>query len=384
MLNACTTEIDDPEGAVTEILEQLALGNRLLKHSVGIIACFSECIETGAVAALCESLPFDVVGCTTLGNSACGKYGRELLSISVLTSDDIVFSTAMSEPISRENLIPPLAAAYDSARQGKQPDFILAYAPMFGFGERAVGGSVIFKSLDMVIGGRPMFGTFSCDHSLNCSESQIIRNGETADDTLAMILMFGKVNPRFYITAIPEINIMRQPAVVTESEGSLLKQINGINPIAYLETLGITRQNIEIVGFVAFLINYNDGTDPVAAAIYGVTPEGYLICGGDVPVNALLSFGSLDYHGVLETTETTIEKISRAGEVNGILMYPCLSRSVILGSNADDEMKKVFELIGEKYPYQLCYAGGEICPLPDKEGKSINHFHNFTFIVCVL
>jgi hypothetical protein len=337
------------------------------------------------VAALCESLPFDVVGCTTLGNSACGKYGMELLSISVLTSDDVSFATVMSGPLGRENIIPPLTAAYNSARQDKQPDLILAYAPiMFSMGKRTVAGSVIFNGLNTVTGGRPIFGTFSCDHTLNCSQNRTIRNGKTADDAVVMILMFGKVNPRFYITGLPDINIMRQTAVVTESEGTLVRQINGINPIAYLKTLGITRKNIGVVGFVALLINYNDGTDPIVLSIHSVTPEDYLICGGDVPVNALLSVGSLDYHGVLESTETTMQKISGAGEVNGILMYPCLSRNMMLGPNADDEMKKVFEMIGEKYPYQLCYAGGEICPLLDKEGKLVNHFQNYSFIVCVL
>jgi hypothetical protein len=385
MFNACTTEIDDPDDAVAEILEQLALKDRLLKNSVGIIACFSECIETGVVAALCESLPFDVVGCTTLGNSACGKYGMELLSISVLTSDDVSFATAMSDPLSQDNLIPSLTAAYNSARQGKQPDFILAYAPMmFGMGERTIAGSVIFNGLNTVVEGRPMFGTFSCDHTPKCSESRTIRNGNATSDAAAMILMFGKVNPRFYVTAIPDVNVLRQTAVVTDSAGPLIRQINGINPMAYLETLSITRKNLEIVGFAALLINYNDGTAPVVMSIYSVTPEGYLICGGDVPVNALLSVGSLNYHGVLESTETTIEKISEAGEVNGILMYPCLSRNMMLGPNANDEMKKVFEMIGEKYPYQLCYAGGEICPLLDEKGKPINHFHNYSFILCVL
>jgi hypothetical protein len=255
---------------------------------------------------------------------------------------------------------------------------------MFSLGDRAVAGNVIFNGLNTVVEGRPMFGTFSCDHTLNCSESRTIRNGKDANDAAAMLLMFGKVNPRFYRTAIPDVNVMRQTAVVTDSEGTLIRGINGISPIAYLQTLGITRQNIEVVGFVALLINYNDGTDPVVMSIYAVTPEDYLICGGDIPVNAILSVGALNYHGVLETTTITIQKISEAGEVNGILMYPCLSRNLILGPNANDEMKKVFELIGDKYPYQLSYAGGEICPLLDEQGKPVNHFHNFSFILCVL
>jgi hypothetical protein len=197
--------------------------------------------------------------------------------------------------------------------------------------------------------------------------------------------MFGKVNPRFYMTAIPEKNILRQTAVITESEGSFLKRVNGMPLIEYLGSLGLTHDGkLEAIGSVPLLVNYNDGTEPVAVAIYGTTPEGYAVCGGDTPENSTLSIGSLDYHGIIETAETTIKKIPPGAEINGILMYPCLSRSMMLGPNADDEMKKVIDLLEGKYPYQICYAGGEICPLVDENGKPVNHFHNFTFILCVL
>jgi hypothetical protein len=216
------------------------------------------------------------------------------------------------------------------------------------------------------------------------TESQVIRNGKTARDSLALILLFGKVNPRFYLTAIPKKNILRQSAPITESEGTILKRVNGLTLLEYLGTLGLAQNNhVEAIGSIPLLINYNDGTEPVAMGIYGITPEGYAVCGGDVPVNATLSIGSLDYQGVIETAETTIGKLP-GGDINGILMYPCLSRSMMLGPNAEDEMKRVIELLGEKYPYQICYAGGEICPLLDEGGKPINHFHNFSFVLCVL
>jgi hypothetical protein len=35
-------------------------------------------------------------------------------------------------------------------------------------------------------------------------------------------------------------------------------------------------------------------------------------------------------------------------------------------------------------PYVLAYAGGEICPVRGEDGKLRNHFHNFTFSLCVL
>ena len=61
------------ETAVSEILEQLDVEHTLLAHSLGILHCYSEFCENGIVKAICEKLPFDVVGNTTSSLSASGK-----------------------------------------------------------------------------------------------------------------------------------------------------------------------------------------------------------------------------------------------------------------------------------------------------------------------
>jgi hypothetical protein len=379
MLNACTAEIDDADAAVTEILEQLDLDKRKLKNAVGIIACFNEFIDTGVVKALCGALPFEVVGCTTLGNASRGECGLELLSISVLTSDDVSFSTVHSGRLSPENLEKPIAEAYERVRGGKKPDFILAYPPLM----RVVGGSVIFNVINRVCGGIPLYGTLSCDHSLDFSGSYVIHNGEAHKDTAAMILMFGPVNPRFFVTSIPERDIQKQYGVITESDGVILKRINNIPVLDYLAGLGLVKNgNIEAVGTIPLMVKYNDGTKPVALALYSVTPEGYFICGGEMPVNAAVSIGTMSYGGILETAESMVSEVLKLKGLNGVLMYPCLSRNLLLGANSDDEMQRIIDTIGQDIPYQVCYAGGEICPLLDGDKKLVNHFHNNTFTLC--
>jgi hypothetical protein len=57
---------------------------------------------------------------------------------------------------------------------------------------------------------------------------------------------------------------------------------------------------------------------------------------------------------------------------------------MMLGANSDDEMRKIAETLGKKYPYQICYSGGEICPVDTGDGKLLNRVHNFTYIICVL
>ena len=44
-LTAQTHEIDDVELAVSEILEQLNVGEKLLKNTVGILTCYTEFID---------------------------------------------------------------------------------------------------------------------------------------------------------------------------------------------------------------------------------------------------------------------------------------------------------------------------------------------------
>ena len=70
---ASTFEIDDVQAAVAEILEQLQ--SRLCQNSVGIISCYAEFIDSGVVEALCNQLPFDVVGITTIANATGAQHG---------------------------------------------------------------------------------------------------------------------------------------------------------------------------------------------------------------------------------------------------------------------------------------------------------------------
>ncbi|MDR1972808.1 MAG: FIST C-terminal domain-containing protein [Treponema sp.] len=383
MLSAITGQIDDPDAAVAEILEQLDLTGNLLKHSVGLAACNYEFIEVGTLEALGKALPFEIAGVTTLGNAAKGLYGQDYLSLSVLTSDDVRFSSAVTGDITEENLKQELDGAFDRAKKalGSSPSFILTYVPIVS----GLGAMSFFKEIKRLSGDTPVFGSFACDQTLKFQESKVIHNGAAYRHSLAFVLMEGDVHPRFLVTSIPERNIQKQHAVITESDGVFLKKVNDMPLLDYLSSLGLTKDGkVEVNATIPFMIDYNDGSKPVAMAIYGMTKEGYARCAGDVPVDATLAIGVLDYESVMETAETTVSRFLAYQDIQGILMYPCLTRSMLLGLNSSDEMKKITGLLGNLAPYQICYAGGEICPTENAEGKLVNHIHNFTFIACVL
>ncbi|MHC6203424.1 FIST N-terminal domain-containing protein [Breznakiellaceae bacterium SP9] len=381
MLTASTDEIDDSENAVEEILAQLNVKERLKKNTVGIIACAYEFIDTGVVAALCKALPFETVGVTTLGNAAAGRLGLEVLSITVLTSDDAAFKVGSTPSLAERSTIKDnIQAAYTQTSAGKTPVMVLAYPPLIPH----IGGGVIFHAIEAAVAAVPIFGTIACDQSHDCHLSKVIYNGKAASDIMAFVLLFGEVQVKFTVTTIPDTFLKKQPAIITEADGNILKKINNLPLIDYLKSVGlIPEASLGTVGLLPLLIDYRDGTKPVARSIYSMTAEGWAVCGDEMPLGGAFSIGAFDYQGVLDTADLTLQNLLEAGkQISGILLYPCMSRSLMIAPNSEAEMQRIADTLEERYPYSVCYAGGEIGPLPDHDGKLVNYFHNYSFVAC--
>jgi hypothetical protein len=77
------TEGDDIEMALEELQEQMA-GITLSNHTVGIASVSADYMESGVYAAVANSLPFTLVGNTTLAIATQQEAGTFLFSIMVL------------------------------------------------------------------------------------------------------------------------------------------------------------------------------------------------------------------------------------------------------------------------------------------------------------
>lgn len=383
MLNAWTLEIDDPAVALAEIQEQLDMEKQLLSHSVGFITCSYDYVESGMVKAICDVLPFDVVGCTTLTNSVNHEAGILLLCLSVLTSDDCRFATALSRPLGGDTRA-AVGAAFEHAAGPlrETPGLVLAFLPMM----TTVSGERMLQALDDAASGAPVFGTIACDSdTAHYSNSFTIHNGVCSRDQLSLLLINGNVHPRFVVTATSEQNLHKQQAIITSSEDSVLKEINGMSARDYLSSIGLLQgSGIEAVSSVPFVVNYNDGSQPVARAIYSLNDDGTAVCGGVMPEGGTLSIGRLDVADILLTAEQSLSTLLKNEGVSGILMFPCLGRNMVLGVTPLVEIEKVREILGDSLPWHLAYSGGEACPVYGNNGCAVNRFHNFTFIACAI
>ncbi|MDR2754393.1 MAG: FIST C-terminal domain-containing protein [Planctomycetaceae bacterium] len=381
MFNAFTNEVDDIDVAVEEITSQLK-DKKLLKNTIGIISCYFEFVDNGTIETLCRTLPFDLIGCVTQGSAVNAGGGMEQLSLTVLTSDDVTFTTAISEPILPENCDTVIENVYaDISKSEINPSLIFALGPITA----DVSGYKILKKLDQLSGGLPIFGTLSNDTALQYESSYVFRNNESHIRKVVLLFLHGNVEPRFYTTAIATRNILRQYAVVTDSSEYLVKKINDMPAAEYFKKIGVQIGKLAAVSIFPLLVDLGDGTAPIAYSMYDVSEKG-AYCGGEIPIGSQITFAEIDYSSIIETAEITLRQalddIKKNG-ANGMIAIPCLTRSLVLIPNIEDEIKKSLEIVGDKIPFTLIYSGGEMCPAYNKQQKIINRFHNLTYTVMV-
>jgi hypothetical protein len=387
MITAHTGEIDDIEAAVADLLAQIEAGKGLRKNSIGLISCFADFISSGLVKELAEKLPFEILGTTTLASENREAQGETLLILSVLTSDEIEFVTGLTGPITGED--PELLrAAYEKAagNRGERPALMLAFAPLL----MNVSGDFFAEAWGDITGNVPVFGTLAVDHNPDYHESQTILNGETFRDRLAFALVYGDIKPSFIVGGIPENKVFREKGVVTASQGNQLQEVNGVSVADYLSGLGLSKDKEgHIVGINSFpfILDYNDGTQPVIRVMFAITPEGYAVCGGKMPVGASLTVGSINAEDVLNTTGETLRIALTIGESNdtkhGMLIFSCVGRFFAQGFDTVAEMKKVREVLGNRLPFHFFYSGTELCPVYGDDKAVFNRSHNDTIIICI-
>jgi hypothetical protein len=160
--------------------------------------------------------------------------------------------------------------------------------------------------------------------------------------------------------------------------------VNNLTLPDYFETIGLDRNlnSWQSISF-PFVIDYNDGTKPVARAILTITPEGYAVCGGFMPEGSTLSLGGIDYPSVISTNTETVNTLMKK-EGSCLLLFSCQTRYLVLGAHTTAELENVQKLTAGKRPFLLANSGGEICPMYTETGSTINRFHNCTLVACLL
>jgi hypothetical protein len=379
MLIAQTSDPDDTGNAVREILAQLDLSRNQMRHSMGLVHCHNAFVESGALKAVCARLPFPVLGYNTyLHSSSLGAIENMLMTATVLTSDTVKFSAGLSSPI-HDDVRGPTAAMY------VETENLLRGRPAMGiiFPPKLTGlatGEILTEALDEVSDGVPFFGGQPADYTTYLRDPKVFFNGEDYHDRAAMVLIEGDVRPRFHVFPVSAEKRIRQKAIITASERNVVKEVNGMPVLDFMESLGLCFEG-KMAGTttIPLFLDRWDGSPPTVRSILAQTPEGWLILSGRAPIDSTLGIGAMDETHILEGVRR-VTSLARLSRPEVFVLYSCLSRNVSLGFNYKSEAEAVRLGLDGNAPYLFAYTSGEICPVMLKDGKWHNEYHNMSLV----
>ena len=381
MYVARTSEVDEFDVAIEEIKSQIDF-SALKKNSGGIIFCHIDFFESGIVEELCKALPFDVIGMTSMAGASGNGYGLFDLTLTVLTSDEVSFQAGMTNGIDKYNYEVEVDKLYKDIR-GKvkdDPALILSFMPYI----RDVSGYEVVEAMDKAVGGIPIWGSITNNIDFNYETVQTLYNGRYLSSGVAMMFLNGPIDPKFIVSSIPERNISNNRAVITKSEGAILREVNDMPIIEYLKHIGlvITKENITTTPLMVY---YGDSTEPVALGFYTLFEDGSVLTGGEMPEGTSFAVGSIDSDGIFESTESGLKEILALPGRQATLLLPCVTRYIMLAPDQESELRLITEKLKESgLPFMMGYSGGEICPMSGADGKLHNRFHNYSFCACVI
>ncbi|MCL2124781.1 MAG: FIST C-terminal domain-containing protein [Oscillospiraceae bacterium] len=383
-----TFEIDDFDIALEQLNTQLAEKLTLLDNTIGVLMCHPEYITSGAVKHIADNLPFELAGATTSVQAVNDDIGELMLTIFVMTSDDIRFRAGVTGNLD-DGIQQPTKAAYDiaSAGENEAPALALIFPPLL----LNYSGDEYVYAWESIIPGVPLFGTLAIEDTIPFDDSETIYKGDSFKAAMSFILCYGNINPRFYIATLEKEKAMPYKGEITKSNGAYVLEINNTNAYKYFSDIGFASNGVlaDGYGFVLYVIDQKMRDDydgvPVVRGLVAFTEDGAAIFRGDMDEGSTFSMLTSDCDDVLTTTRNKVAQMNDISEINGILMFPCIIRRMVAMSVGPlTELETIQNTIDPAIPYMAAYAGGEICPTSVVDGKPTNRFHNYSLVMMVV
>jgi len=381
ILTAFTAEIDEVDVAISEILAALDLKKNQRKNSVALIHCFKDFIQTGVISALAEALPFDMLGCTTMGCAVPGGMSQLALAVTVLTSDDVEFFTAVSDSI-RNDITKPLKNLKEQLlkKTAQKPAVVFPFVPFM----RSFGGDEFAEELQNIFPETPVFGTVSITNDTTLLGTMTIYNGAASSDIVSVAALVGNVSPQFLSVSVIEEHILRHQGIITAANKNVLKTINEIPAVQYLKTIGLSQSgSVSGLESMPFIVELKNGVR-LTRTMIAATDDESIICSGKMPVDAQLSIAIMGSDDTVSSTADLVSTAKKKAQGKSLLMYSCAARCWALGGKDTLEMEEVAQILGRELSYHFIYSGGELFPAHTADGTLTCQLQNSSLIICIL
>jgi hypothetical protein len=379
MYTAFTNQIDNPEAAVREILEQLKLEENKLKNTIGIVHFYYEFVETEGCKAIVEALPFELVGCVSSYVGINKQYGDIALTVTMLTSDDVNFSIRTIEGINGKSIEQVGDEVVQMCKElciEEKPKLIMPFLSM----ATSFTADNLIDIVNTLPDQPPFFGTIGFDMSIvvasNTSTHCTLVNGKISPDTHVYVAFYGNFEPKFHVTSA-FFEFQSGSVDVTDVSGNILKTLGGMPALEYLTKQGIMMD--KSIRLLPAILTYPNGTKVVRAFLGVVEGTQFIRASSFIKPGAKITFAHLDSDKTVASAAHLVKEITKT-KANNAIMHSCAARAMALGTKYFAEAEKIDE--NATFNYSLAYSGGEICPIWDNEGEMINTLHGYTIVAC--
>lgn len=403
MLNAfsaITYELDDIESGTSELAERI-LGNlKLQKNGFGLLLCDSDVDHDKFVRGLNERLGVPIVGFSTTAMLCAKGLCDSAAILTMVTSDDVDFSLAVSDPLTQENVAEQIELTYHRALESlpEPPKLVMAFPPY----TLDIMLDVYPRELDRVSGGLPVFGGLPA-HDEVYGRTSVYCGDRAANDRLSVLLLSGAVKPVMTVkNSLGALTNLKR--TVTSSKDNVVYRVGDDTFVHFLEqfSLDVTKlANPEDVttSFTTYplLVERSDMENldgiPIVRALHGVnldTGSGTAI--GEVPEGSTISVGVLQPEDIKTSTRNStsdiVEKM-RENESDGyrysmLFAVSCIARYYVMASKKTLEAEALLEGLPENLAFSGYYSFGEICPTSVRPDKANNAGHNESLVLLAL
>ena len=398
---AVSHELDNVVLAAAELCGQTAQKLALAKNSFGLLICDSDAEHAELLAEIQKSLDIPIVGftCTAM---LTGEHGLadQAACLATITSDDVSFSVATSEPLTPGNVAEEIERTYKKALNSLdgEPLAVMAFPPYI----LGIMLDIYPRELDRVSGGLPVFGGLPAHDEVNgCSA--VFCGDRVADDRLTILLLSGAAKPVFSVkNNLGTLVSMKRP--VTHSEGNTVYRVGDQTFVEFLKGFGLDVDAIadpkdKTTSFTAYPLlvemtqqeNF-DGV-PIVRTIHSIdmtTGAGTAI--GEIPQGATLSLGMLKADDIEQSASQSVTDIlakMKSNEADGyryslILAISCVGRYFVLANRSELEAEVLKGGLPKNLSLCGFYSFGEICPTSVSAGRANNAAHNESLVIMAL
>jgi len=230
-----TQQIDELPLAVGELLAGVS-PEVLQKNTIGILFCYSDMDAPELVSLLAQKASFPILGCTAIATMEHSQGFHDMAAtLMVLTADDCTFASAVSGPITPQNVAEEIDKACYSVCQtlGEEPKFLFALPPYvleIMLDEYASGFNRCCPGIP-VLGGLPSYNAAG-DQNLT------FFGGEAYPDRLVLFAAGGNLRPVFSVQNVTSMDADRKRKV-TQSKGNVIYRVGNQSFTDYLREVGL-------------------------------------------------------------------------------------------------------------------------------------------------